>query len=133
MDYIRVWQQDAAGNWVSRWEGSNAQADGPGVFEVSQQQAGWTDSVIEYNAFGEVVRRGVNGATQESYQYDNAGNVVRSHGADGLDRIALYNLQGKATASMMSGGAGGGDVAVAAIGSLPKAAAMRNLRRRHGP
>ncbi|WZB76108.1 hypothetical protein WJ972_09645 [Achromobacter insuavis] len=68
MSYIRIWQQDAAGNWISKWEGSNAQANGSGIFDVSQQEAGWSDTVTEYNAFGEVVRRGVNGGRQEYFQ-----------------------------------------------------------------
>ncbi|MCZ8384134.1 LysM peptidoglycan-binding domain-containing protein [Achromobacter xylosoxidans] len=129
LSYIRIWQQDAAGNWISKWEGSNAQANGSGIFDVSQQEAGWSDTVTEYNAFGEVVRRGVNGGRQEYYQYDNAGNVVRTNAKDGKDQITLYNLQGKATANLTSGGAGGGNVNVAAIGSIQQAANMGNLRR----
>lgn len=129
LSYIRIWQQDAAGNWISKWEGNNAQANGSGIFDVSQQEAGWSDTVTEYNAFGEVVRRGVNGGRQEYYQYDNAGNVVRTNAKDGKDQITLYNLQGKATANLTSGGAGGGNVNVAAIGSIQQAANMGNLRR----
>ncbi|UIP21724.1 LysM peptidoglycan-binding domain-containing protein [Achromobacter deleyi] len=129
LSYLRVWQQDAAGNWVSKWEGSNSQANGSGIFDVSQQEAGWSDTVTEYNAFGEVIRRGVNGGQQEYYQYDNAGNVVRTNAKDGKDQITLYNLQGKATASMTSDGAGGSNVNVAAIGSIQQAANMSNLRR----
>ena len=86
LSYIRVWQQDAAGNWVSKWEGSNAQANGSGIVDVSQQEAGWSDTVTEYNAFGEMVRRGVNGGRQEYFQYDNAGNLVRTNAKDGKDR-----------------------------------------------
>jgi len=129
LSYLRVWQQDAAGNWVSKWEGSNAQANGSGIFEVSQQEAGWSDTVTEYNAFGEVIRRGVNGGKQEYYQYDNAGNVVRTNAQDGKDQITLYNLQGRATAKMTSDGVGGSNVNVAAIGSIQQAASMSNLRR----
>jgi len=129
LSYLRVWQQDAAGNWVSKWEGSNAQANGSGISDVSQQEAGWSDTVTEFNAFGEVIRRGVNGGQQEYYQYDNAGNVIRSNANGGKDQITLYNLQGKATANMTSDGAGGSNVNVAAIGSIQQAATMGNLRR----
>lgn len=129
LSYIRVWQQDASGNWVSKWEGSNAQANGSGITDVSQAEAGWSDTATQYNAFGEVTRRGVNGGAQEYYEYDNGGNLVRTNAKDGRDQITLYNLQGKATANMTSGGAGGGDVNVAAIKTLQQAAAMSNLRR----
>ncbi len=129
LSYLRVWQQDASGNWVSKWEGSNAQANGSGISDVSQQEAGWSDTVTEFNAFGEVVRRGVNGGKQEYYQYDNAGNVVRTNAKDGKDQITLYNLQGQATANMTSDGVGGSNVNVAAIGSIQQAASMSNLRR----
>ena len=87
LSYIRIWQQDASGNWISKWEGSNAQANGSGIFDVSQQEAGWSDTVTEYNAFGEMVRRGVNGGRQEYFQYDNAGNLVRTNSKDGKDQI----------------------------------------------
>ncbi|WP_434644479.1 LysM peptidoglycan-binding domain-containing protein [Achromobacter piechaudii] len=129
LSYIRIWQQDASGNWVSKWEGSNAEANGSGITDVSQANAGWSDTASQYNAFGEVTRRGVNGGAQEYYEYDNGGNLVRTNAKDGRDQITLYNLQGKATANMTSGGAGGGDVSVAAIKTLQQAAAMSNLRR----
>lgn len=129
LSYIRVWQQDASGNWISKWEGSNAEANGSGITDVSQAEAGWSDTATRYNAFGEVISRGVNGGAQEYYEYDNGGNLVRTNAKDGRDQITLYNLQGKATASMTSAGAGGGNVNVAAIKTLQQAAAMSNLRR----
>jgi YD repeat-containing protein len=129
LSYIRIWQQDASGNWVSKWEGSNAEANGSGITDVSQANAGWSDTSTQYNAFGEVIRRGVNGGAQEYYEYDNGGNLVRTNAKDGRDQIMLYNLQGKATANMTSGGAGGGNVDVAAIKTPQQAAAMSNLRR----
>lgn len=129
LSYIRVWQQDSAGNWVSKWEGSNAEANGSGITDVSQQDAGWTDTVTQYNAFGEVTTRGVNGGAQEYYQYDNGGNLIRTNAKDGRDQVTLYNLQGKATANMTSGGSGSGNVDVLAIKTLQQAAATASLRR----
>ncbi|MWL90506.1 LysM peptidoglycan-binding domain-containing protein [Cupriavidus sp. SW-Y-13] len=128
LTYIRVWQFEG-GQWVSKWEGSPAQGNGSGINEISQAQAGLTDTAQEYNAFGEVVRKGVNGGRQEYYDYDNAGHLWRTNNTDGADRITLFDLYGNATADIRSAGVGRGNVNIAAIGSADIARTLSDVRR----
>jgi YD repeat-containing protein len=58
----------------------------------------------QYNAFGEVIAKGLNDGWQEYYHYDNAGRLWRTNDADGVARVNLYNVQGKATAEIRSQG-----------------------------
>ena len=55
-----------------------------------------------YNAFGEITAKGLNGNWHEYYDYDAAGHLWRTNQGDGVDKIALYNLQGRATADIRS-------------------------------
>lgn len=48
----------------------------------------------EYNAFGEVTRRGTNNGWQEYFDYDNTGRLWRSNAENGVDKIYLYDVQG---------------------------------------
>ena len=126
--YVRVWQLDN-GQWVSKWEGSPAQANGSGMAVVTQAQAGITDTAMEYNAFGEMVRKGVNGGRQEYFDYDNAGHMWRTNNGDGVDRITLFDAYGNATADIRSAGMGRDDINVAAISSPDAARTLTNARR----
>ena len=126
--YIRVWQLEN-GQWVSKWEGSPAQANGSGMAVVSQAQAGITDTAMEYNAFGEVVRKGVNGGRQEYFDYDNAGHLWRTNNGDGVDRITLFDAYGNATADIRSAGMGRDNINVAAVTSPDAARMLTNSRR----
>ncbi|WP_316682838.1 hypothetical protein, partial [Ralstonia flaminis] len=128
LTYIRVWQLDN-GQWVSKWEGSPAQANGSGMAVVTQAQAGITDTAMEYNAFGEVVRKGVNGGRQEYFDYDSAGHLWRTNNGDGVDRITLFDAYGNATADIRSAGMGRDDINVAAISSPDAARSLGNARR----
>ncbi len=58
----------------------------------------------EYNAFGEVSRRGINGL-QEEYAYDNAGQVWRSNAGDGVWRYYLHDGAGNAMLTIEGEGA----------------------------
>ncbi|WP_454056445.1 LysM peptidoglycan-binding domain-containing protein [Cupriavidus sp. Marseille-Q8015] len=128
LTYIRVWQLEG-GQWVSKWEGSPAQAAGSGMATVSQAQAGLTDTALEYNAFGEVVRKGVNGGRQEYFDYDNAGHLWRTNNGDGTDRVTLFDVNGNATADIRSAGNGRGNVNIAAVGSSDVARSLTDVRR----
>ena len=64
-------------------------------------------SQADYNAFGEVIRKGVldggpNNGTQEYFDYDQAGRVWRTNSGDGVDKVYAYNLAGQATAEIKS-------------------------------
>ncbi|MBI2308441.1 MAG: LysM peptidoglycan-binding domain-containing protein [Rhodocyclales bacterium] len=55
-----------------------------------------------YNAFGEIVAKGVNDGWQERYDYDNAGTLWRSKGSDGVTHVFLRDGQGNTTAEIQS-------------------------------
>lgn len=129
LSYIRIWQQDAGGNWVAKWEGSAAQATGSGVTTVSQAQAGVVDTAVEYNAFGEMTRKGINGGRQEYFDYDNAGHIWRTNSGDGVDKVALYDLQGHQTADIRSAGSGRANTNLLAFTSADQVAALTDVRR----
>jgi YD repeat-containing protein len=47
-----------------------------------------------------MTRRGVNGGLQEYYDYDNAGHLWRTNSGDGIDKVALVDVQGHITAQI---------------------------------
>jgi YD repeat-containing protein len=64
---------------------------------------------LDYNAFGEVTRKGVNashqeanGLYQEEFEYDNAGRVRRTNSGDGVDKLYFYDVAGRATLELRS-------------------------------
>ncbi len=68
----------------------------------------WTfgdSSQSQYNSFGEVIARGVNGMWQENYSYDNAGHLWKSTAGDGTTRLYAYDGNGKQTLMIASSGA----------------------------
>lgn len=129
LNYIRIWQQNAAGAWIMKWEGTSAQTNGSGVADVTQAQAGVNDTALEYNAFGEVTRKGVNGGRQEYFSYDNAGHMWRTNSGDGNDKVSLYDLQGHQTAQIQSAGSGRGNVNLSAFTSADQVASLADVRR----
>ncbi|AMO24179.1 hypothetical protein UC35_16715 [Ramlibacter tataouinensis] len=64
----------------------------------------WVSTATNYNAFGEVTSRAVNGEEVEYFRYDNAGRLWNTNTGDGIGRITLYDLQGNATADLRSQG-----------------------------
>lgn len=84
------------------------QDDGAGTRSVwIQDAAGASDkansvtSEIRYNAYGEVIAKGRDEGWQESAQYDAAGRVIRSVGADGAPRIYVYDANGNISLTLM--------------------------------
>ncbi|HSW22329.1 MAG TPA: RHS repeat domain-containing protein, partial [Burkholderiaceae bacterium] len=75
------------------------------IATVTQAQAGVVIAQLEYNAFGELTRKGTQGGRQEYFDYDGAGRMWRSNAGDGVDRISLFDLQGHVTAQISSAGA----------------------------
>jgi YD repeat-containing protein len=83
---------------------STLPAPGPSLF---YRQTVFTQ--LDYNAFGEVVRKGVNashqdanGEYQEEFEYDNAGRVRRSNSGDGVDKMYFYDVAGRTTLELRS-------------------------------
>jgi|GEM_PF-1136118 len=56
----------------------------------------------QYNAFGEITGRGINGGFQEFFHYDQAGRVWRTNSGDGVTKVYLYNLAGQVTSEIRS-------------------------------
>ena len=76
-----AYEYDAAG-WVTAtvMPGSNVvfnAADGS-IHTVDQSTVAAVRSDVVYNAFGEIVREGVEGGRQATYFYDKAGRLWRS-------------------------------------------------------
>jgi len=73
---------------------------------IEPQKLGTTNVVVttqsEYNAFGEIIRRGTDNGWQEYFDYDRAGRVWRTNAGDGVVKVYLYDLAGRATAEIRS-------------------------------
>ena len=113
---------DAAGN-VLRENYTRTRSDGSSVTEgllytrdilgrvVSQALATLTGSWVrgdrqdtEYNVYGDVARRGVNGGWQEQFAYDGAGRMWRSNSGDGVWRFFVSDANGNQTLTIESEG-----------------------------
>jgi YD repeat-containing protein len=155
---IVYFSYDAYGHVAKQWQGA-ANGVGPTVFEVSvydqvgrlvesrtpasttvyqqglgirtvtQAEAGLVTRSTEYNAFGEVTRKGVQGGRQEYFSHDNAGRLWRTNGGDGVDRIQLFDAQGNVTAEIRSSGAGRDNLDVTTFTDVQAAAQNPYTRR----
>jgi YD repeat-containing protein len=84
----------------------------------------------EYNAFGELIRRGQLGGWQEYFAYDNAGRLWKTNSGDGNAKVFLYDLMGRQTAEISSAGSGrSGSVDVGTATSASQAAGWTSTRR----
>jgi YD repeat-containing protein len=64
-----------------------------------------TRTQLEYNAFGEITERKVDGKLVEYFEYDDVGLLWRSNSGDGVARVMFYDVHGRATAEVRSRGA----------------------------
>ncbi|WP_233295403.1 DUF4214 domain-containing protein [Massilia antarctica] len=62
----------------------------------------------DYNSFGEVVQRSVDGVAYEYTRYDNNGRVWRTNANDGVDKIMVHNVAGQVTLQLRSAATGAG-------------------------
>jgi YD repeat-containing protein len=84
---------------------------------------------LQYNGFGEVIKRGINGGWQESFEYNRDGRLWKTNADDGNVRIFLYDLLGRRTAEIQSAGVGRGDVDLSATMSQANASVLTSVRR----
>ncbi len=98
----------------------------PAPYVAQTPTGGVTDSALDYNAFGEVVARRINGTAQEYFEFDNAGRMVRTNSGDGNHKVYLYDVLGRRTAEIRSSGLDAVDLRTA---SLPMAASLTTARR----
>ena len=125
---VRVMQL-TGGQWVTKWEGGLAFANGSYMANVTQSQAGVVSSAMEYNAFGEMTRRGSQGGRQEYFDYDTAGRLWRTNSGDGVDRITLFDAMGHATSEIRSSGIGRDNRDIKSFSTAQAADADLNVRR----
>ncbi|HWD29795.1 MAG TPA: LysM peptidoglycan-binding domain-containing protein, partial [Rhizomicrobium sp.] len=86
-----LYQYDAAGHMITQAKGVKNTS---GVWVTT----GLDVFTMKYDAFGDVVQRGSQGMTQESYVYDDAGRLIQSTTNDGVKRFFLYDADGNQTA-----------------------------------
>ena len=86
----QTWRRDALGREVDWRESHN-------IGDAVAHGTAW-------NAFGEVVARGIDGGWQEFYDYDQAGRLWRSNAGDGQVKVMLHDLQGNTTALIQGNG-----------------------------
>ena len=126
---FRVYQYDKLGQLTHTIDpASRNKVSGNTVTTVTQVEAGLVDTAMEYNAFGEMTSKGVNGGRQEYFEYDNAGRIWRTNSGDGVDKVALYDLLGNQTAQITSYGAASGNTDLRAF-TNPDSVVVADLRR----
>jgi YD repeat-containing protein len=89
-----------------------------------------------YNGFGEVTQRSVldvaSGKTTvyETSSYDNLGRAWRTNAGDGIDKVRLFDIQGRVTVQLVSGDTVNPHVLMSdAVGSAALAALQPHLMR----
>ncbi|MDQ0072702.1 YD repeat-containing protein [Variovorax boronicumulans] len=127
---FRAYQYDKLGQQTHVIDpASRSKVSGTTVSIVTQAQAGVIDTAMEYNAFGELTAKGVNGGRQEYFDYDNAGRIWRTNSGDGVDKVALYDLLGNQTAKITSYGLASGNADLRNSFATPDMVAATDLRR----
>ncbi|QSI28274.1 LysM peptidoglycan-binding domain-containing protein [Variovorax sp. RKNM96] len=130
---IRILQEQnlGLGNWVSLWQGTAEQANGVSTLANGAGASGVVvNTALQYNAFGELVSRSLNGEAGEYFDYDAAGRLWRTNSGDGIDKIALYDLQGHQTGEIRSAGQGRSDADLKRdFANAMQAAQRTDLRR----
>lgn len=86
------------------------------------------DAGVEYNAFGEVVRKGLDGGWQEYFRYDSGGRLWLTNSGDGVAKVLLYDLLGRQTSQITSAG-GAADQNLALQTSASAVHGLTNTRR----
>jgi YD repeat-containing protein len=118
---VSIYEYDRLGRQIRLWE------------PTSNGGSGVANRVVKtstYNAFGEMIYKGIldgsaNQGQQEYFDYDQAGRLWRTNSGDGVDKVYLYNLQGKSTATITANKAT--DVATVDLKSLASPEAVYNL------
>ena len=92
----------SAGRAVTQWQASGAANTPTSTWAIT-----WPQTLLSYNAFGEVASRSVKASAndnspllQEQMTYDNAGRVVKTNAGDGVWKVMIYDANGNATLSI---------------------------------
>src|SRR5262249_25967893 len=88
-------RQTASGTTYAYERGSISGGAVGGFTLLSEQRA-------SYNAFGEITAKSLDGQPTEYFEYDSAGRLWRTNQKDGVDKVTLYDVQGRAGADIRS-------------------------------
>lgn len=95
-----IYKYDALGRQIGVIELQGYSIDNGVVTPVTVERT------TEYNAFGEVIYKGIEGTEesrhQEFFHYDQAGRLWRTNSGDGVTKVYLYDLMGNSTAEIRS-------------------------------
>ena len=93
-----VYHYDAQGRITEQFVAERA---GNGAYTAAANDQ---RSQSQYNAFGEVSARGINGVYAEQFRYDNAGRLIATSAGDGIWKYFLYDRNGNQTLAITSSG-----------------------------
>ena len=122
---VRV-QQRVNGDWVTLWnsDDTGGPADGENGYRTIEAPRRLVTTELNYNAYGELISKGINGGAQEYFDYDSVGRLWRTNSGDGIDKIYLYDQLGRVVSELRSDGSGGHDLNLRSINSAEEAVGM---------
>ncbi|OWQ46363.1 hypothetical protein CDL60_12820, partial [Roseateles noduli] len=122
---VRV-QQRVNGEWVTLWnsDDTGGPTDTESGYHTIAAGRRLVSTELNYNAYGELVSKGINGGAQEYFDYDSVGRLWRTNSGDGIDKIYLYDQLGRVVSELRSDGSGGQNVNLRTIDSAEDAAGM---------
>ncbi|SEL71591.1 YD repeat-containing protein, partial [Roseateles sp. YR242] len=128
---VRV-QQRINGVWTTVWNSAtagttNVPATG---YSTKAAPASLVRTDLNYNAYGELTSKGLDGGAQEYFDYDAAGRLWRTNSGDGVDKIYLYDQMGRVVSELRSNGSGGQNVDLKTVTSAEEAARLGASVRR---
>lgn len=128
----KSWQavENGSGGWATLYEVNEHDALGrlvrvtaPAPADSNGASSGSASTRMTYNAFGEMTHRTADGISGlpghddgEYWHYNDAGLVWKTNAGDGIDRVYLYDTQGRATLEVRNTGIEG-DLDVRTLGS----------------
>ncbi|WP_233354609.1 RHS repeat domain-containing protein, partial [Woodsholea maritima] len=90
---------DLAGQLLEQTQLSAPSLNGPYTLAT-----GSIKTQMTYNAYGDVVARGINGVNIENFEYDRAGRVTRTNQGDGIYDLVYHDALGQQTLTIASDG-----------------------------
>ena len=100
---VKVYIRDGQGQWVLKYDSTGTDPSrAASVTDHMRGDVGTTVNGNEYNAFGELVGKSLNGNLYETASYDNAGNMWRTNAGDRIEKVMFYNVAGQMTVQIRS-------------------------------
>jgi YD repeat-containing protein len=101
-------------------EGTSYDLLGRAIFQQTQQTGvfGGDYTTVTYDAYGEVIAKGMNSLSQQTFDYDGAGRLYRTNSNGGAAQIFAYDAAGNRTLEIDSTTGSVGALGEAAIPAL---------------